>query len=96
MGKNGAANYQDGDDWGGRGLTFNHQARHSTSLFSRSRSGSWEDGREQEHLPVPGTVLGVLHMVVGGIVRMTPNILALLSVPPVQVWVKLVDMMSLL
>lgn len=45
---------------------------------------------------MPGTALGVLHMVVGRIVRMIPKILVLLSVPLVQVWVKLVDMMSLL
>lgn len=81
---------------GGRGLTLNHYTRHSTRLFSRSRSGSLEDGREQEHLPVPSTVLGVLHTVAGGIVRITPEILALLSVPPVRLWVKLVDLMSLL
>lgn len=70
MGENGAANYQDGDEWG---LTINHHTR----LLSRSGSISWEGRSDQEHLPMPGTVLGVLHIVVGGVVRMTPKILPL-------------------
>lgn len=62
---------------GGEFLTLNHHIRHYTRLLSRSTSGSWEEERDEEHLPVPGTVPGVLYIVVGRIVRRTPKILAL-------------------
>lgn len=55
------------------GMTLSQHTR----LLPRSRSGSWEGQRDQEHPPVPGSMLGVLHIMVGRIVRITPKILTL-------------------